>query len=125
MRRDLVKPENFLSRDEELIETLKKLKEKYKLICVTNNPVYPAQKTLIALGIQDLIPTIIGLDTCGKSKPAKEPFELALKMTNTKPEEALSIGDRYDLDLRLPLDMGMGAIQVSGVKDVYKLSQML
>ncbi len=125
MRRDLVKPENFLSKDQKLIDTIKLLKENYKLICVTNNPVLPARKTLVALGIDNLIPDIIGLDTCGKSKPAIEPFELALKITNSKAENAISIGDRYDLDLSLPLQMGMGAIQVSGVKDVYKLPEIL
>ena len=37
----------------------------------------PARKTLEAIGIASLIPDIIGLDTCGKSKPALEPFQLA------------------------------------------------
>lgn len=125
MRRNLLKPANFLSRDEKLIETIKTLKQKYKIICVTNNPVLPARKTLEALGISDLIPKIIGLDTCGKSKPAVEPFELAMKETCAKAEECLSVGDRYDMDLSPPLEMGMGAILVGGVKDVYMLPEIL
>lgn len=125
MRRNLLEPANFLSRDEKLIETIKILKQKYKIICVTNNPVLPARKTLDALGISELIPKIIGLDTSGKSKPALEPFELALKETGSKAEECLSVGDRYDMDLSLPLEMGMGAILVGGVSDVYLLPEIL
>ncbi len=125
MRRNLLEPANFLTRDEKLIETIKILKQKYKIICVTNNPVLPARKTLDALGISELIPKIIGLDTSGKSKPALEPFELALKETGSKAEECLSVGDRYDMDLSLPLEMGMGAILVDGVKDVYLLPEIL
>lgn len=125
MRRNLLEPGKFLARDEKLIEIIKILKQKYKIICVTNNPVLPAKKTLDALGISGLIPNIIGLDTCGKSKPAVEPFELAMKKTGSKAEECLSVGDRYDMDLSLPLEMGMGAILVGGVKDVYMLPEIL
>ncbi len=125
MRKNLLEPANFLSRDEKLIETIKILKQKYKIICVTNNPVLPARKTLDALGISELIPKIIGLDTSGKSKPALEPFQLALDETGSKAEECLSVGDRYDMDLSLPLEMGMGAILVGGVSDVYLLPEIL
>ncbi|MEE0885432.1 MAG: HAD hydrolase-like protein [Treponema sp.] len=125
MRKNLLEPANFLSRDEKLIETIKILKQKYKIICVTNNPVLPARKTLDALGISELIPKIIGLDTSGKSKPALEPFQLALDETDSKAEECLSVGDRYDMDLSLPLEMGMGAILLGGVSDVYLLPKIL
>lgn len=125
MRRTLLEPSLFLSRDESLIKTIKTLKKKYNVICVTNNPVIPARKTLEAIGVSELIPDIIGLDTCGKSKPALEPFQLACKLTESKPEECLSVGDRYDMDLSLPLEMGMGAILVTDVSDVYKLPELL
>lgn len=124
MRRNLLEPADFLEYDEMLVQTIKTLRKHYKLICVTNNPVLPAKKTLDAIGISELIPDIIGLDTSGKSKPAREPFELALKKTGSKPEECISIGDRYDMDISLPLEMGMGAILVTGVCDVYKLPEI-
>lgn len=125
MRRTLLEPANFLSKDERLISVLEELRKKYKLICVTNNPVLPARKTLEAIGISNLIPEIVGLDTCGKSKPAREPFEKALELTNSRSEECLAIGDRYDMDIALPLEMGMGGILVSGVCDIYKLPELL
>lgn len=124
-RRALLEPADFLSKDEKLIQTLNQLKEKYKLICVTNNPVLPARKTLEAIGISEFFPEIVGLDTCLKSKPAVEPFMTAVERLGVKPEQCLSVGDRYDMDVALPLELGMGGIVVSGVEEVYNLPQKL
>lgn len=125
MRRTLLFPERFLKKDERLIQTLAELKKNYALICITNNPVLPARKTLAALGVDALIPDIIGLDTCGKSKPAPAPFLLAAQTTGAQPDECLCIGDRYDMDIALPLELGMGGILVTGVADVYQLPALL
>ena len=128
-RRELLEPADFLGRDEQLIETLKILQSKYKLICVTNNPVLPARKTLEAIGISEFFPEIVGLDTCFKSKPALEPFQTAVERLNVgssdiiKAENCLAVGDRYDMDIALPLEIGMGGILISGVEEVYQFSK--
>jgi phosphoglycolate phosphatase/putative hydrolase of the HAD superfamily len=41
------------------------------------------------------------------------------------PESCLSVGDRYDIDIALPLELGMGGILVDGVEDVYRLPELL
>ena len=121
-RKTLMEPADFLKRDEQLIQTLGELSKKFKLICVTNNPVFTARKTLDAIGVSDFFPKIVGLDTCLKSKPALEPFEKACELTDTPPQKCIAIGDRYDMDIALPLEMGMGGILVTGVEEVYLLS---
>lgn len=126
-RRELLEPADFLRRDEKLIDELKILQKKYQLICVTNNPVLPARKTLDALGISEFFPEIVGLDTCFKSKPALEPFETAVERlsksseSGINAENCIAIGDRYDMDIALPLKMGMGGILVNGVEEVYQI----
>ena len=130
-RRELLEPADFLGRNEQLIETLKNLQSKYQLICVTNNPVLPARKTLESIGISDFFPEIVGLDTCLKSKPAIEPFQTAVEwlsksacdrgLEGISAENCLAVGDRYDMDIKLPLEMGMGGILVSGVEEVYQI----
>ncbi len=121
-RRELLEPKNFLSRDERLQKTLSALSKKFSMICVTNNPIEPARKTLVALGVENLIPEIIGLDTCNVSKPAREPFLLAAEKCGCHAQECLSIGDRFDLDIAVPLELGMGGVLVDGVEDVYELN---
>ena len=124
-RKTLMEPADFLERDEKLRTTLETLSQKFKLICVTNNPVFTARKTLDAIGISEFFPEIVGLDTCLKSKPAVEPFMKACEITQTQPQNCIAIGDRYDMDISLPLELGMGGILVNGVEDVYTLPSAL
>ncbi|MBQ3687833.1 MAG: HAD family hydrolase [Treponema sp.] len=124
-RETLLAPEKFLQRDPRLAAVLDGLAGKYRLICVTNNPVAAARKTLDVLGVSAQLPDIIGLDTCMKSKPAPEMLLLAAERTGAALDECLSVGDRYDIDLALPIEMGMGAVLVSGVEEVYSLAEIL
>ncbi|MBP5156559.1 MAG: HAD family hydrolase [Treponema sp.] len=124
-RETLLAPEKYLEADPRLATVLEKLAQKYRLVCVTNNPVAAARRTLDVLGVSAQLPDIIGLDTCMKSKPAPEMLQLAARMTGAEPDECLSVGDRYDIDLALPLEMGMGAVLVSGVEEVYSLAEIL
>jgi phosphoglycolate phosphatase/putative hydrolase of the HAD superfamily len=39
--------------------------------------------------------------------------------------QCIAIGDRYDIDIALPLELGMGGILVDGVEEVYKLPEIL
>ncbi|WP_318662261.1 HAD hydrolase-like protein [Treponema sp.] len=52
-------------------------------------------------------------------------LNLAAKKTGARLTECLSVGDRYDIDLSLALEMGMGAVLVSGVEDVYELPDLI
>ena len=122
-RKTLMEPADFLKHDDQLIKTLHTLQPRFNLICVTNNPVFTARKTLDAIGISEFFPEIVGLDTCLKSKPALEPFQKACELTHTEPKECIAIGDRYDMDIALPLEMGMGGILVTGVEEVYLFSK--
>lgn len=125
-RNQLMRPEDYLSTDTKLIQALEELKaEGIKMIAVTNNPVEAARKTLKAVGIDFLIPHIVGLDTCHLSKPARPMLDKALEILSCKAEDVISIGDRYDIDLALPLEMGMGGIVVAGAFELYDLPALL
>jgi phosphoglycolate phosphatase/putative hydrolase of the HAD superfamily len=124
-REDLLEPAEYLIPDAGLQDTLIELSRRYLLVAVTNNPVIPARKTLDALGVSVFFPHVIGLDTTGVSKPHEKPFLAAAKWANAGVKECLSVGDRYDIDIALPLEMGMGGILVDGVEDVYALPELL
>ncbi len=130
-RKKLFDPAIYLHRDEKLIKTLSRLKEKFFLICVTNNPVEPARKTLEAIGISEFFPEIIGLDTCMISKPSKKILDAALESAGLyigkklEYSQCISIGDRFDIDIDMAVRLGMGGILVSGVEEVWNLDQLL
>ena len=64
----LLEPEKFLAPNPKLRESLERAAKKFNLICVTNNPVEAARKTLEVIGIDKILPNIVGLDSCKKSK---------------------------------------------------------
>jgi phosphoglycolate phosphatase/putative hydrolase of the HAD superfamily len=124
-RKELYHPEQYLSSDQRLRSALEDLESRYTLAVVTNNPVSIAIKTLSVLGVEKLIYEIVGLDTCGVSKPSEEMFMRAAILCGAVPESCVSVGDRYDIDIALPLELGMGGILVDGVEDVYNLPDVL
>jgi len=124
-REELFEPKLFIKEDRRLRTVLGNLSDRFTLGIVTNNPVLVARKTLAALGAEAYFPLIIGLDTCMIAKPHKAPFEKFSEVSHCPPETCVSIGDRYDIDLEIPLQMGMGGILVNGVEDVYCLPELL
>ena len=124
-REETCEPDQFIKDDPRLRETLKELSKSYILGVVTNNPVLVARKTLAALGVGEYFPILVGLDTCMTPKPHKKPFAKFCELSSCPPETCVSIGDRYDIDLDLPMEMGMGGILVDGVEDVYELPVVL
>ncbi len=124
-REELLEPSLFLCRDEGLRVTLGQLRRRFSLACLTNNPVLVGKKTLAALGVEEFFPVVVGLDTCMVSKPHPAPFHLALERLGCPPENCLAVGDRYHIDIALPLELGMGGILVDGVEDVHQLLHVL
>jgi len=124
-REELIHPENFLKPDPRLHETLSSLAGHAGLVLVTNNPASTGRRTLAALGVLDFFATVIGLDSCGVSKPHREPFQKALDALGLPASACASVGDRYEIDIALAVEMGMGGILVDGVEDVYALPEEL
>lgn len=125
-RERLIDPSRFLRPDARLREALLALRNMgLALAVVTNNPRSVGLATLRALGVEDLFQAAVGLDDTMVSKPAREPFLLAARLLGVAAAACLSVGDRYDVDLAVPLELGMGAVLVDGVEDAYGLPGLL
>jgi phosphoglycolate phosphatase/putative hydrolase of the HAD superfamily len=122
-REELYEPEKYLRADPALRSALEGLSSRYKLALVTNNPLSIAERTLVCLSVRDLFFVIVGLDTCLVSKPHEAPFLKAAELLGFPPSECVSVGDRYDIDIALPLALGMGGILVDGVEDVRSITR--
>jgi len=123
-RDELFRPEDYLKPDAQLRCVLQVLASRFNLAVVTNNTESITVRTLSVLGIEGIIKNIVGLDTVKASKPDKIHFLKAAELCGTTIEQCISIGDRYDIDIALPLEMGMGGILVDNVEDVYKLPDL-
>ncbi|HOV63561.1 MAG TPA: HAD family hydrolase [Spirochaetia bacterium] len=124
-REETIDPKRFLSKDRRLRETLSCIAQRFRFIAVTNNPTSIGRETLRALGVDAFFPFVIGLDVSGVSKPHERPFLLASEALGLPLHSLVSIGDRYEVDLEVPLSLGMGAILVESMEDVYSLPSVL
>jgi FMN phosphatase YigB (HAD superfamily) len=124
-REETIEPSEWLRQDKRLDYALAELSRRYRLALVTNNPRSVGEKSLEALGVRSHFAAVVGLDSTMLSKPAPEPFILAAALLGSAARECVSIGDRYSVDLVPALDLGMGAILVSGAEDIYALPDIL
>ncbi|NTV45339.1 MAG: HAD family hydrolase [Chlorobiales bacterium] len=124
-REELFQPEKYLVWDTGLAEAMRILAQHFKLAAVSNNATSVVKQTLKVLGVDHFIPVVIGLDMSLESKPTMVPFRMASEMLQLPLNEMVSIGDRMEIDIELPVANGMGGILVENMEDVYTLPDIL
>ena len=120
-----IRPSEWIGPNPVLDKTLAALSARFRLVLLTNNPRGVGRAGVDALGVGSRFEAVIGLDDTFESKPAPEPFLAAAAALGLPPGACVSIGDRMDVDLEPALALGMGAILVDGVEDVYRLPELL
>jgi FMN phosphatase YigB (HAD superfamily) len=124
-RSRLFEPEHYLSYDGMLVDCIESLCSRYSLAVVTNNTTPIAERTLEVLGVRKYFPIIVALDRSLALKPSIVPFEIASSEMSLRLTELVSIGDRMEVDIELPVANGMGGILIERIEDVYSLPKML
>jgi FMN phosphatase YigB (HAD superfamily) len=117
-RKEKLDPFVYLRRNPELQELFGFLGKKFALGALTNNPRSVGLKTLDALGLGDCFSFVVGLDDGMESKPSRKALQIVQGNFRMNFDRIVSIGDRYDVDLALPLELGMGALLVDGPDDI-------
>ena len=105
----LKKQERLGAPNEEVIETLKYLKEKYSMVILTNYYKTVQEKRLEAAHIREFFEEVYASDYYPQ-KPAKEAFEIA--MGDYKKEDCTMIGDSLRTDINPALGIGLNVIAV-------------
>ena len=49
---------------------------------------------------------------------------MALEKLGLEAKDCVAVGDRFNIDVELPLKMGMGGVLVEGVEEVYNLAKL-
>jgi len=77
-----------------IVETVRRLAEAgHPIALVTSKSDWMAHKALVHVGLDTLIPVVVGCDTCVNHKPHPEPVERALALLGAEPGNALFVGD--------------------------------
>lgn len=122
---DKVNPEPYLHKDEQVIAMLKRLGNDYGLYLYTNNNRRLAMRILIAIGIEDCFKKIFTIEELWRSKPDRIAIEAILAGIGVPASACLFVGDRYDVDLRLPAELGGSTFLSSSVDELLELESFL
>jgi len=122
---DEIVPEPFLSRDERVVKLLQSLGSKYELSIYTNNNRRLSIRIMEAIGVAGLFRQVLTIEDYWQPKPDREALERIYQTLGRKPAECLFIGDRYDIDLRLPAVMGSTVFLATCVEELLPLNKLL
>ena len=77
-----------------IVETVRWLSDGgHPMALVTSKADWMAEKAMVLVGLDRLIPTIVGCDSCVNHKPHPEPVERALALLGVAPGDAIFVGD--------------------------------
>ena len=121
----LLRPEAYLVRDDRVIELLKRLREKFHLYIYTNNNRALTMRILDYLGLEGLFEQIFTIDDDWTAKPDEGKLERLLNATGTPANRLLFVGDRYDIDLRVPEQKGCPVFLSRHPDQLLRLKELL
>jgi putative hydrolase of the HAD superfamily len=120
-----VTPERFLSRDERVANLLKALGTKFELFIYTNNNRSISSRVMGLIGVAGLFRQVLTIEDFWEPKPDQAALEHLFRAIGRKPAECLFVGDRYDVDLRLPAAMGSAIFLATNAEELFPLGKLL
>jgi putative hydrolase of the HAD superfamily len=120
-----IKPEAYLRIDQGVVETLEALAGKFSLYLYTNNNLTLTTRIMDAIGVSHIFDRVFTIEDFWLAKPDSAVIESVLTAIGRLPGECLFVGDRYDIDLRLPALMGAQVHHVTCREDFMALHKFL
>lgn len=120
-----LRPEEYLVRDERVIALLDKLSGSVPLYLYTNNNRILTARIIARLGLEGRFRQIHTIDDTWRGKPDETMLTLVLEKAGLKPSQALFVGDRYDVDLRLPEQRGCPVYLSQSIEQLLRLEDIL
>lgn len=120
-----LRPEAFLLRDERVIRLLERLSRQFSLYVYTNNNHSLTARIMNYLGLAGLVRGIFAIDDTWRPKPDEEMVQRILEEAGLTPEETLFVGDRFDVDLRMPEQLGCPVYLSQSIEQLLRLEDLL
>ena len=120
-----VDPTPFLTRDERVVGLLSRLAKGYDMILYTNNNRPLTRRILTVIGAAEQFRAIFSIEDFWRPKPDNEALSKVLAAIGVPPTATLFVGDRYDIDLRLPKAMGSRTYLSQSVDELLALEHVL
>ncbi|WP_168205822.1 HAD family hydrolase [Geobacter sp. FeAm09] len=120
-----LRPESYLVRDERVIALLERLARRFELALFTNNNRALAARITGYLGLDGFFRQTFAIDDRWLAKPDDTLLDHVLGRLGLSPAEALFVGDRYDVDLRLPEQRGCPVYLSQSIEQLLRLEDLL
>jgi putative hydrolase of the HAD superfamily len=120
-----LQPEKHLTRDTRVVALLEKLSSSRQLYLFTNNNIALTTRIINHLGLSTLFQHIYTINDTWKAKPDDGTLDRVLTETRLLPSQTLFVGDRYDVDLRLPEQRGCPVYLSQSIKQLLRLEDIL
>ena len=120
-----LRPEDHLILDERVTALLENLAQRLPLYLFTNNNRSLTTRIIDHLGLNGLFRRIYTIDDHWIAKPDEGLLDLILAEAGLKPAQALFVGDRYDVDLRLAEQRGCPVYLSQSVEQLLRLKEIL
>ena len=120
-----IRPERFLARDERVVKLLQVLGRRFELFIYTNNNRRLSARIMESIGVAGLFRQVLTIEDSWQPKPDREALEKIYTTIGRRPAECLFVGDRYDIDLRLPATMGSAVFLATSAEELCPLAKFL
>lgn len=120
-----VDPQPYLEKDQRIVALVEALGQRCTCWLLTNNNRILTRKILVTLGLQAAFERVITINDTWRPKPDPKVLDELLAELGHQPAEVLFVGDRYDIDLRLPAQRGCPVLLIKTVDDLMGLSALL
>jgi putative hydrolase of the HAD superfamily len=118
-----VNPEKYLVRDERVVGMLERLRRNYDLYIYTNNNRSLTERIMNSLGLAGMFEEIFSIENFWRGKPDRLALAKIFAAIGAEPVECLFVGDRYDVDLRLPEEHGCMVWQTTTMDELLALEE--
>jgi putative hydrolase of the HAD superfamily len=122
---DELEPRQHIQPDPRVAPLVKGLRQRYTTWLLTNNNRTLTDKILAALGLESAFERVITISDTWRPKPNQSVLDELLGDLGHGPEQVLFVGDRYDIDLRLPAERGCPVLLTTTVDELMALSTLL
>ena len=120
-----LEPHHHIEPDPRVAPLVEALGQRYTSWLLTNNNRTLTDKILVTLGLEAAFERVITINETWRPKPDESVLDEVLEELGHGPEQVLFVGDRYDIDLRLPAARGCPVLLTTTVDELMALSALL
>ena len=120
-----LEPQQYIQPDPRVKPLLDQLGERYTSWLLTNNNQTLTNKILACLDLEQSFDRIITINDTWRPKPDQSVLDSVLRDLDLPSEAVLFVGDRYDIDLRLPEQRGCPVLLTKTIDQLMQLEVLI